>query len=115
MIDRHFDISCDSCSTYCDTDPLDISVIGKTPTIPSTVHSPAKIKELTYFWLCQDCKPDLPNGATDFFIESYFTEDEYQLCTYCKAYIPDEVLEEYDDTEVCLTCSPAENRVEQNF
>ena len=108
MIDRHFDISCDSCSTYSDDDPLAIGVIGNVPTIPSTVHSPAKIKELTYFWLCRDCKPDLPNGAEDYFTEDYFTEDELYLCEYCDAFIPEADREGDGDVETttCQTCSP---------
>jgi hypothetical protein len=109
MIDRHFDITCDSCSAFNDGDP--IAIIGRTPNIPKTVHDPAKIKELTYFWLCRDCREDI-NGAEDFFTESYFTEDELYLCEYCKAFIPEDVREEYDDTEVCLTCSPRLEEVE---
>jgi hypothetical protein len=103
MIDHHFDISCDSCSTYFDGDP--IAILARTPNIPKGIHDPAKIKELTYFWLCRDCREDI-KGVEDFFTKDYFTEDELYLCQHCQAFIPEDVREEYDDTETCLTCSP---------
>ena len=108
-IDRYLDISCDSCSAHNDGDP--IAVIGQMPSIPETVHDPAKIKELTYFWLCRDCRQDI-KGAEDFFTKDYFTEDSLYLCIYCQGFIPEDVRDEYDDTEVCLTCSPRTEEVE---
>lgn len=104
MIDNHYDITCDSCGNYNDGDP--ISVLSATTKVPEGIHDPAKMNELTYFWLCRDCKEDYPNGAKDYFSKSYFTDDELYLCGYCKAFIPEEVRDEFDDTETCLTCSP---------
>jgi hypothetical protein len=106
MINSHYEITCDSCGNYNDGDP--VSVLGRTMTAPEGIHDPEKIKELTFFWLCRDCREDYPNGAKDFFSKSYFTDDELFLCNYCKAFIPEEVRDEFDDTEVCLTCSPRE-------
>jgi phage terminase large subunit GpA-like protein len=104
MIDAHYDISCDSCGGYYDGDP--IGILARTPNIPKGIHDPAKMKELMYFWLCRECKEDYPNGAKDFFTASYFTDDELYLCNHCEAFIPEEVRDEFEDTEVCLTCSP---------
>jgi len=104
MIDNHYDITCVSCGQHNDGDPISVlSAIGK---VPAGIHDPVKMNELTYFWLCRDCREDYPNGAKDYFIESYFTEDELYLCQYCKAFIPESVRDEFDDTKTCLTCSP---------
>jgi hypothetical protein len=58
---------------------------------------PAKVRELTYFWLCGDCSPDYPNGAKDFFVADYFeivplcargcgeeVESENYVCDHCE-------------------------------
>lgn len=103
MLTRYKDLACDGCSTAYDGDP--ISVINTTP-IPNTVRDPKKIQELTYFCLCATCKPEYKYGAKSFFIPDYFTEDELYCCIYCDNFIPEDVRDEYDDTEVCLTCSP---------
>lgn len=110
MIDTHYEISCDSCCGYYDGDP--IGILGRTPKSIKGIHDPEKIKELTYFWLCQDCKPDYPNGPMDYFSKSYFTDDELYLCQHCQAFIPEDVRDEFDDTETCLTCSPREDEDE---
>lgn len=104
MLNKHYEVSCDSCGVFNDGDP--ISVLGRTLKAPEGIHDPEKIKELTFFWLCRDCREDYPNGPKDYFIESYFTEDELYLCQYCKSFIPESVRDEFDDTETCLTCSP---------
>lgn len=101
---KYGDISCDGCSAHYDGDPIEL--VDTNAVIPETVKNPEKVRELTWFWLCGDCKEGYPNGATDFFIEDYFTEDDGYLCIYCNAYIPEDVRDEYDDTEVCLSCSP---------
>lgn len=76
----HGDFNCDSCGTWFDGDA--INLIGRTPELYG-LTDPAKIKELTYFWLCRECKVDYPNGAKDFFVADYFTvEDPY--CVDCE-------------------------------
>jgi phage terminase large subunit GpA-like protein len=104
MISRYGEIQCDSCSVFHDGDPFALVEINAS--IPEGIKDPAKARELTYFWLCRDCKEGYPNGATDFFIKEYFTEDSFYLCTHCNEFIPEDVRDAYDDTEVCLTCSP---------
>jgi hypothetical protein len=105
-----YDLTCDSCSTYCDLDPLE--VIEANEPIPDSVRDPNKIRALINFWLCGDCLPDYPKKFMEFFVADYFTEDELYLCDYCKTYIPEDVREEFDDTDVCLTCSPRTEEVE---
>jgi hypothetical protein len=99
-----FDLTCDSCGSYCDLDPIE--VFDQNGAIPDTVKDPEKIQILTNFWLCGDCAEGYPEGAKDFFIKEYFTEDILYLCNHCNEFIPEDVRDEYDDTEVCLTCSP---------
>jgi hypothetical protein len=62
------EINCDSCSGYFDGDLADL--LAKTNTHGLT--DPAKIRELTYFWLCAECAVHYPNGAKDFFVKDYF-------------------------------------------
>ena len=76
----HGDYNCDSCGTWFDGDP--ISLIGRTPALYG-LEDPEKIRELTYFWLCRECKVDYPNGAKDFFTEEYF-EIEEPYCQSCE-------------------------------
>jgi hypothetical protein len=104
-----YELTCEGCSTYCDLDPLE--VIEQNGAIPDTVHDPEKVKTLMNFWLCKDCAEGYPEGAKDFFIKEYFTEDEDFLCIHCKAFIDEDTRDEFDDTEVCLTCSP---RIEES-
>ena len=111
MIDTHYDISCDSCCSHYDGDP--IGILARTPKSIKGIYDPEKIKELTYFWLCRDCKADYPNGPKDYFTASYFTDDELYLCNHCEAFIPEEVRDEFEDTEVCLTCSPREEDLDE--
>jgi hypothetical protein len=99
-----YDPTCDSCSVYYDGDPL--TLLDTNNPVPDTVRDISKIRTLINFWLCGDCAPEYPNGAKDFFVDSYFTEDELYLCIYCKGFIDEETREEFDDTDVCLTCSP---------
>jgi hypothetical protein len=47
------------------------------------LEDPAKVLELTHFWLCGDCSADYPNGAKDFFTEDYF-EIEEPYCSSCE-------------------------------
>jgi len=90
----HGDFTCDSCGSWCDLDP--VALLGKTPELYG-LTDPAKVQELTYFWLCGDCSPDYPNGAKDFFTEDYFeivplcargcgeeVESENYVCDYCE-------------------------------
>lgn len=102
MLTRYHDYECDSCGSPNDGDP--ISIIGTQRTYG--VKDPNKIKMLSEFWLCPNCKTDYPLGAADFFTPEFFTEDELFCCVHCGNFIPEEVRDEYDDTEVCLTCSP---------
>ena len=104
MITIYGDIQCDSCSNYFDGDPL--ALVETNATIPEGIKDPEKARELTWFWLCGECKEGYPNGATDFFIKEYFTEDSFYLCNHCNEFIPEDVRDAFDDTEVCLTCSP---------
>jgi phage terminase large subunit GpA-like protein len=101
-IDRHLDITCDGCGTYCDLDP--IAIISRY-TIPNTIKDPKKISELTYFWLCVDCGEN-GDKPEDFFIKDYFTEDELYLCQHCGKFMSEEELDELEDVtaETCLTC-----------
>jgi hypothetical protein len=69
----HGDFNCDSCSAWFDGDP--VSLLARTPKLFGLTN-PEKIKELTYFWLCRECRVDYPNGAQDFFVPDYFTNDE---------------------------------------
>jgi hypothetical protein len=103
-INRYHEMTCDGCDAYCDLDP--ISIVGNT-TIPATIKDPKKIKELTYFWLCGDCSEFSPT-AKDFFVDSYFTEDELFCCERCDKFIPEDELDGLGDVEtlVCGTCAP---------
>ena len=77
---QHGDFSCDSCGSWFDGDP--VSLLGRTPELFG-LEDPAKVKELTYFWLCGDCSPEYPNGARDYFVADYFDkEDPY--CSGCE-------------------------------
>jgi hypothetical protein len=106
------DFSCDSCDEWFDGDP--INLIGKTPNLYG-VTDPEKVRELTYFWLCAECKPHYPNGAKDFFVADYFEPEEeeeveeeisytiYSMCSTCGNQIA--VIEEGDsDGDVETTC-----------
>jgi hypothetical protein len=44
---------------------------------------PAKVRELTFFWLCGDCSPEYPAGAKDFFVSDYFVV-ETPYCSECE-------------------------------
>jgi len=106
------DFSCDSCSTWFDGDA--INLIGRTPNLFGLTN-PDKVKELTYFWLCADCRQDYPNGVKDYFSASYFENDEddeedfdwkisyriYSMCSTCGNQI--QTLED-DDDEIQTTC-----------
>jgi hypothetical protein len=107
---RYGDTSCDGCSVYFDGDPIEL--VETNAKIPEGIKDPAKARELTWFWLCGDCKEGYPNGAIDFFTKDYFTEDDLYLCIYCQEFIPEDVRDEFDDTDVCLTCSPRTEEVE---
>lgn len=104
MRNKHYEIECDSCSVPDDGDPTDYEFWSLKDI--DGVRDPVKLKTLQYFWLCSDCHAEYPKGATDFFAKSYFTEDELFCCVHCGEFIPEDVINEYDDTEVCLTCSP---------
>ena len=107
------DFSCDSCSTWFDGDA--INLIGRTPNLFGLTN-PDKVKELTYFWLCADCRQDYPNGVKDYFSASYFENDEdeedeeeeivytiYSMCSTCGNQI--KVIDEGDnDDEIQTTC-----------
>jgi len=69
----HGDYACDSCSTWFDGDP--INLLARTPNLFG-VTDPEKVKELTYFWLCRECKVEYPNGPKDFFVADYFEPEE---------------------------------------
>jgi ribosomal protein L37AE/L43A len=88
------DLNCDSCSTWYDGDP--ITILGRTPDLHG-LTDPEKIRELTYFWLCRECKVEYPNGAKDFFVADYFeivplcargcgeeVESENYVCDHCE-------------------------------
>lgn len=105
-----YDLTCDGCSTYCDLDPLEVLEMNKS--IPDSVRDPNKIRTLVNFWLCAECSPAYPTGFMEFFVKDYFTEDELYLCNYCQGFIPEDVRDEFDDTEVCLECSPRIEEVE---
>ncbi len=68
----HGDINCDSCGAWFDGDP--IRILGRTPEFFGLTN-PEKLRELTYFWLCPDCKTEYPNGPKDFFSAYYFEVD----------------------------------------
>ena len=74
------DFNCDSCGEFYDGDP--ISILGRTPQLHG-LTDPEKIRELTYFWLCRECKVEYPNGAKDFFVKDYF-EIEEPYCADCE-------------------------------
>jgi hypothetical protein len=108
------DFSCDSCSAWFDGDA--INLIGRTPNLFG-VTNPDKVKELTYFWLCADCRQDYPNGVKDYFSPSYFENDEddeeegydweisytiYSMCSTCGNHI--QTLENDDNDEIQTTC-----------
>jgi uncharacterized CHY-type Zn-finger protein len=101
---KYYEIECDSCGCPDDGDPIE-NEFWSLKDIDG-VKDPVKLKTLQYFWLCPDCHKEYPKGATNFFAKSYFTEDELYCCVHCGEFIPEEVLDKYDDTEVCLTCSP---------
>lgn len=72
-------IECDSCFITNDTisehDPneyLDLGVDLK----------PEYRRQLMYFWLCPDCKPEFPNGPKDFFSEDFFEAEPF--CERCE-------------------------------
>jgi hypothetical protein len=77
---KHGDYNCDSCGTWYDGDPIEL--IGRTPKLYG-LEDPAKVLELTHFWLCGDCSADYPNGARDFFVEDYFDKEE-PYCSSCE-------------------------------
>jgi hypothetical protein len=77
---QHGDLACDGCGVWCDLDP--VALLGRTPELYG-LTDPAKVRELTYFWLCRDCSPEYPDGARDFFVESYFVADE-PYCSECE-------------------------------
>ena len=106
MRNKHYEIECDSCGVPEDDDPTDYKFWSLKDI--DGVRDPVKLKTLQYFWLCSDCHAHYPKGATDFFRAEFFTEDELfgTYCIQCTEFIPVEVRDEYDDTEVCLTCSP---------
>ena len=106
-----YEITCDGCSTYFDGDPIDLVSNNTELSVMEGIHDPEKVRTLSYFWLCRDCAEGYPDGAKDFFIKEYFTEDEDFLCIHCKSFIDEDTRDEFDDTEVCLTCSP---RIEEN-
>ena len=81
MAIQHGDFSCDGCGSWFDGDP--VSLLSRTPAL-SGITSPAKVRELTYFWLCGDCSPEYPNGAKDFFVADYFTAEEEPYCSDCE-------------------------------
>jgi hypothetical protein len=103
-INRYHEMTCDGCDTYCDLDPIEI--IGNA-SIPDTIKDPKKIKELTYFWLCGDCAEFSPTPQ-EFFVSSYFTEDELFCCERCDKFIPEDELDGLGDVEttICSTCEP---------
>lgn len=104
MLTKHYEVVCDSCGCLDDGDPID-NEFWSAKNIDG-VKDPVKLKTLQNFWLCSDCHTEYPKGATDFFTAEFFTEDELYCCVHCGNFIPEEVLDEYGDTEVCLTCSP---------
>ena len=106
MLNKHYEVECDSCGRPDDGDPTEYEFWSLKDI--DGVRNPVKLKTLQYFWLCSDCHAHYPKGATDFFRAEFFTEDELSAtyCVQCGNFIPEEVKDEYDDTEVCLTCSP---------
>lgn len=77
---KHGDFTCDSCGVWCDLDP--VALLTRTPELYGLID-PAKVQELTYFWLCGDCSADYPNGAKDYFVADYF-EIEEPYCSSCE-------------------------------
>lgn len=104
MLTRHLDLVCDSCCVPCDLDP--IGLVGRYD-IPSTIKDPAKIKELTYFWVCNECAKDIKTPQ-DYFTKEYFTEDELFCCENCGKFMSEDELDGLGDVEttICSTCSP---------
>jgi hypothetical protein len=90
----HGDFTCDGCGVWCDLDP--VALLGRTPELFG-LTDPAKVKELTYFWLCGDCSPEYPEGAKDFFVADYFVESE-PYCSIC------EVEDVAEQGQTCAYC-----------
>jgi len=74
-------MSCDSCSTAFDGDPIDL--IGVNDSIASGIRNPEHRKMIQDFWLCGDCAPDYAGGVKDFFVASVF-ENEEPVCDSCE-------------------------------
>jgi hypothetical protein len=103
---KYRELVCDSCCGPADIDP--ITIIDSWP-IPATVLDPAKKRELSVFYLHQDCGIQRADGTIDtspqgWFVADYF-DDSLNQCSQCKGFISDD---EYEQTEsdVCLVCNP---------
>lgn len=77
MARQYGGITCDSCDVPNDGD-IFAQNIGET--FPGI--RPKNQRELAFFWLCGECKPEYPRGARSFYIEEFFDTEPY--CDDCE-------------------------------